>query len=137
MHLNNLINTNSGCYKLRSIGCCLNTTLALAEPVNRCPIQHHQQSSNRPLSNLIMVKVGISKHGDLDFLPFRGRHVVRDLFLDVAIDILPVIVVSRVVRVIGNLGSKLDSTLLMMLQKTKNLLSSFKMSLPGLCSETT
>src|SRR5687768_12353174 len=112
-HLSHLVNTNPCCHKLRSISCCFNTSLLLAKPINRCTIQHHQQSSNRPSSDLVMVEVGISKHGDLDFSPLRVRHVVRNLFPNVPIDILPIVVISRVVSVVRHLCSELDSTLLM------------------------
>ena len=84
-----------------------------------------------------MSKVGISKHGDLDFSPLRVRHVVGQLFRDVAINIFPIVVVSRVVRVVRHPGSELDSTLFMAFKEPKNLFESVHMSLSRLCSEST
>src|SRR5688500_3321409 len=68
-HLNNLVNTNPCCHKLRSISCCFNTSLLLAKPINRCTIQHHQQSSNRPSSDLVMVEVASANMVILTSLP--------------------------------------------------------------------
>jgi len=81
-----LIHTNTSSNELGSIGGCFDCCLLLGVPVNWGLVGKVQDASHRSPGDHIMVQVCIHIMGEGDKLSQGSRHVMREDFLDVAIN---------------------------------------------------
>ena len=92
MESNDLICSNSGSHKLRTISCCLYSRLSLGEPFHRSTIQQMQDPSSCSSSEQAMVQVCIHIGGSQNRITKWCGDVIWDVFMYPSINsIFPVI----------------------------------------------